>query len=56
MDAGAASRAPDAPDPEFVVLGAAARPHAAVPALEFDVHVTEPLKLNARGTWPSGSA
>jgi hypothetical protein len=42
LDAGAASRAPDAPEPEFLVLGARARPHAAVPALEFDVNVTEP--------------
>jgi hypothetical protein len=34
--------APVAPAPEFEVLGASARRHAAVPALDFDVHVTEP--------------
>lgn len=33
---------PVAPEPEFQVIDAAARRHAAVPALEFDVHVTEP--------------
>jgi hypothetical protein len=33
---------PVAPEPEFEVLGASARRHAAVPALEFDVHVSEP--------------
>jgi hypothetical protein len=31
-----------APEPEFEVLGASGRRHAAVPALEFDVHVSEP--------------
>jgi len=48
-DAGAADRsasgseaAPVAPEPEFQVLGATGRRHAAVPALDFDVHVTEP--------------
>jgi hypothetical protein len=33
---------PVAPQPEFQVLSAAGRRHSAVPALEFDVHVTEP--------------
>jgi hypothetical protein len=33
---------PVAPEPEFQVLGASARRYAAVPALEFDVHVSEP--------------
>jgi hypothetical protein len=33
---------PVAPEPEFRVLGAMGRRHAATPALEFDVHVTEP--------------
>ena len=33
---------PVAPEPEFHVLGAAGRRHAAVPALDFDVHVSEP--------------
>jgi Family of unknown function (DUF6084) len=33
---------PIAPEPEFQVLGATGRRHAAVPALDFDVHVTEP--------------
>ena len=33
---------PVAPEPEFQVLSATGRRHAAVPALEFDVHVTEP--------------
>ena len=33
-----------APEPEFTVLGAAVRRHAAVPALDFDVHVTEPTR------------
>jgi hypothetical protein len=33
---------PVAPQPQFEVLSAAGRRHAAVPALEFDVHVTEP--------------
>ncbi len=33
---------PVAPEPEFEVLGATGRRHAAVPALDFDVHVTEP--------------
>jgi len=33
---------PAAPEPEFTVLGVAPRQHAALPALEFDVHVTEP--------------
>ena len=33
---------PVAPEPEFQVLGATGRRHAAVPALEFDVHVSEP--------------
>lgn len=42
MDAHAAPPASEAPVPEFLVLGASARPHAAVPALEFDVNVTEP--------------
>ena len=32
---------PVAPEPEFQVLGAAARKHSALPAIEFDVHVTE---------------
>jgi hypothetical protein len=31
-----------APEPEFEVLGAAGRRHAAVPALDFEVHVSEP--------------
>jgi hypothetical protein len=31
-----------APEPEFQVLGATGRRHAAVPALDFDVHVAEP--------------
>jgi hypothetical protein len=38
----AAEAPPAAPEPEFQVLGASGRRHAAVPALEFDVHVTEP--------------
>ena len=33
---------PVAPEPEFQVLGASGRRHAAVPALDFDVHVSEP--------------
>lgn len=33
---------PVAPEPEFEVLGASARRHAALPALDFDVHVSEP--------------
>jgi hypothetical protein len=33
---------PVAPEPEFQILGAHGRRHAAVPALDFDVHVTEP--------------
>jgi hypothetical protein len=33
---------PVAPEPEFHVLGATGRRHAAVPALDFDVHVSEP--------------
>jgi hypothetical protein len=33
---------PVSPEPEFQVLGVSARRHAAVPALDFDVHVTEP--------------
>lgn len=33
---------PVAPEPEFQVLAASARRHAAVPAIEFDVHVSEP--------------
>ncbi len=33
---------PVAPEPEFQVLGAAGRRHAAVPAVDFDVHVSEP--------------
>lgn len=37
-----ALEAPTAPEPEFQVLGASGRRHAAVPALEFDVHVSEP--------------
>jgi hypothetical protein len=35
-------RAPIAVEPEFRVLGANAPRHAAVPTLEFDVHVSEP--------------
>jgi hypothetical protein len=37
-----AVEAPVAPEPEFQVLGASGRRHAAVPALDFDVHVSEP--------------
>jgi hypothetical protein len=33
---------PLAPEPEFRVLGATGRRHAAVPVLDFDVHVSEP--------------
>ncbi|MEA2347159.1 MAG: hypothetical protein QOG62_946 [Thermoleophilaceae bacterium] len=33
---------PVAPEPEFQVIDAASRRFAAVPAIEFDVHVTEP--------------
>jgi len=33
---------PVAPEPEFQILAAAGRRHAATPALEFDVHVSEP--------------
>ena len=33
---------PVAPEPEFKVLGATGRRHAAVPAIDFDVHVSEP--------------
>jgi hypothetical protein len=36
------TQAPVAPEPAFQVLGATGRRHAAVPALDFDVHVTEP--------------
>ena len=32
---------PVAPEPEFTILGVAKREHAALPALEFDVHVSE---------------
>jgi hypothetical protein len=32
---------PAAPEPEFQVLGATGRRHAAAPALDFDVHVSE---------------
>jgi hypothetical protein len=39
---GAAGPVPTAPEPEFQVLGVTGRRHAAVPALEFDVHVSEP--------------
>ena len=42
----AAAAAPEplavAPEPEFQVLGATGRRHAAVPELAFDVHVSEP--------------
>jgi hypothetical protein len=39
----AAAEAPaPAPEPEFQVLGATPRRHAAVPVLDFDIHVTEP--------------
>ena len=34
--------APVVPEPEFEVLGVRARRHAAVPALDFDIHVSEP--------------
>jgi hypothetical protein len=34
--------APDQPDPQFEVLSVAPRLHAAAPALDFDVHVSEP--------------
>jgi hypothetical protein len=37
-----ALQAPVAPEPEFRILDAVGRRHAAVPALDFDVHVTEP--------------
>jgi hypothetical protein len=33
---------PVAPEPDFQVLGASGRRHAATPALDFDVHVSEP--------------
>jgi hypothetical protein len=33
---------PTAPEPVFEVLGASGRRHAAVPALDFEVHVSEP--------------
>ena len=33
---------PVAPEPEFQILGATGRRHAATPAVDFDVHVTEP--------------
>jgi hypothetical protein len=33
---------PVAPEPEFQILGATGRRYAATPALEFDVHVSEP--------------
>jgi hypothetical protein len=33
---------PVAPEPEFQVLGATGRRYAAVPAIDFDVHVAEP--------------
>ena len=33
---------PVAPEPEFQVLGATGRRHAAVPAIDFDVYVSEP--------------
>jgi Family of unknown function (DUF6084) len=36
-----AAAVPDAPEPEFQVLGATPRRHAASPALEFDVNVSE---------------
>lgn len=38
----AAVAAAAAPEPEFAVLSARARRHAALPTLEFDVHVSEP--------------
>ncbi len=37
-----AIQAPVAPEPEFQILSAHGRRHAAVPAVEFDVHVSEP--------------
>jgi hypothetical protein len=40
LEAGSAAL-PDAPEPEFQVLGASPRRHAASPALEFDLHVSE---------------
>jgi hypothetical protein len=36
------AQGPTAPEPEFAVLGATGRRYAALPALDFDVHVTEP--------------
>lgn len=33
---------PEAPEPEFEVLGAVARRYAAAPLLDFDLHVSEP--------------
>jgi len=33
---------PSAPEPEFEVVAATGRRHAALPALDFDVHVSEP--------------
>lgn len=41
LDAAVASE-PVAPEPVFEIVGASGRRHAAVPALEFDVHVSEP--------------
>jgi hypothetical protein len=40
--ASAAGGVTSAPEPEFRVLGAAARRHAAAPVLDFEVHVAEP--------------
>ncbi len=43
LDAPVASEPrPVSPEPEFTVLGVSVRRHAALPALDFDVHVTEP--------------
>jgi len=39
---------PTAPEPEFQVLGASGRRHAAAPALDFDVHVSDGLRSSKR--------
>jgi Family of unknown function (DUF6084) len=43
---GVTPAAPALPEPELRVLGAAPRRHAALPTLDFDVHVAEPSGLH----------
>ena len=42
LDRGQDAAPPAAPEPDFSVLGARGRRHAALPMLDFDVHVSEP--------------